>query len=53
MSVKAVEMVREIRYKHYKEIKDLPVEEQKALIMEKSERLQARYKATKEKTAPK
>ena len=53
MSVDAVEMVRKIRDKHYKEIKDLPVEEQKALIKKKSERLQARYTAAKEKTGPK
>jgi len=53
MSVKAVEMVRKIRDKHYKETKDLPVEEQKALIKKKSERLQARYRETKEKTSPK
>lgn len=53
MSVKAVEMVRKIRDRHYKETKDLSLEEQKALIKEKSERLQARYKSTKEKTAPK
>ncbi len=53
MSVKAVEMVRQIRDRHYQETKDLSVEEQKALIKEKSERLQARYKAAKEKAAPK
>ncbi len=51
MSVKAVEMVREIRDQHYRETKDLSVEEQKALFKEKSERLQARYKSTKEKMA--
>jgi hypothetical protein len=53
MSVKAVEMTRKIRDRHYKETKDLSAEEQKALIKEKSERLQARYKATKDKSAPK
>lgn len=53
MSVKAVEMVRKIRERHYKEIRDLPVAEQKALIKRKSESLQARYKSTKEKAAPK
>lgn len=53
MSVKAVEMVRKIRDQHYQKTKDLSVEEQKALIKEKSERLQARYKSNKEKMAPK
>jgi hypothetical protein len=53
MSVKAVEMVRKIRDRHYKETKDLSAKDQKALIKEKSERLQARYKDAKEKTAPK
>ena len=53
MSVDAVEMIRKIRDKHYKETKDLSVEEQKALIKKKSESLKARYKSTKEKAAPK
>lgn len=53
MSVKAVEMVRKIRDRHYEETKDLTVEEQKALIKQKSERLQVRYKTSKEKRAPK
>ncbi len=53
MSVKTVEMVRKIRDRHYKETKDLSAEDQKALIKEKSERLQTRYRDAKEKATPK
>lgn len=52
MSVKTVEMVRKIRDRHYKETKDLSAEDQKTLIKEKSERLQASIRSANEKTAP-
>ena len=40
MAVKAIEMVRKIRDKHYEETKDLSVEEQIKFVREKAERLQ-------------
>jgi hypothetical protein len=40
MAVKAVEMVRKIRDKHYEETKDLSVEEQIKFVKEKARRLQ-------------
>lgn len=40
MAVKAVEMVRKIRDKHYEETKDLTVEEQIKFVKDKSRKLQ-------------
>ncbi|HKZ41981.1 MAG TPA: hypothetical protein VJ044_13535 [Candidatus Hodarchaeales archaeon] len=40
MAVKAIEMVRKIRDKHYEETKDLLVEEQIKFVKEKARRLQ-------------
>ena len=53
MAVKAVEMVRKIRDQHYKQTKDLAVEEQIKIIKKKSEGLQKRLKAIKRSTADK
>ena len=53
MAVKAVEMVRKIRDQHYKQTKDLSVEEQIKIIQKKSEELQKRLKAIKRPTADK
>jgi len=44
MVVKAVEMVRKIRDKHYNETKDLSVDEQIKIIKTKSEELQKALK---------
>lgn len=44
MVVKAVEMVRKIRDKHYNETKDLSVDEQIKIIKTKSEELQKAFK---------
>jgi len=44
MAVKAVEMVRKIRDKHFEETKGLSVEEQIKFIREKSGELQKRLK---------
>lgn len=52
MSVKTVEMVRKIRDRHYKETKDLSAEDQKTLIKEKSERLQASIRQPMRKRHP-
>ncbi|MDO8141479.1 MAG: hypothetical protein Q6358_08275 [Candidatus Brocadiales bacterium] len=48
MVVKAVEMVRKIRDKHYKETKDLSVDEQIKIIKKKIRRI---TKNTQKKTA--
>ena len=40
MAVKAIEMVRKIRDKHYKETKDLSVREQIKFVRGKAKRLQ-------------
>ena len=40
MPVKAIEMVRKIRDKHYEETKDLSVKEQIKFVREKAKRLQ-------------
>lgn len=40
MAVKAIEMVRKIRDKHYEETKDLSVEDQIKFVQEKAKRLQ-------------
>jgi hypothetical protein len=53
MAVKAVEMVRKIRDQHYKQTKDLAVEEQIKIIKKKSEELQKRLKAIKRPTVDK
>jgi hypothetical protein len=42
MAVKAVEMVRKIRDRHYEETKDFSIEEQIRFIKEKSIQLQIR-----------
>jgi len=44
MTVKAVEMVRKIRDKHYDETKGLSVEEQIKAVKKKSEKLQKELK---------
>lgn len=44
MAVKAVEMVRKIRNKHYEETKGLSVEEQIKFVKKKSGELQKRLK---------
>jgi hypothetical protein len=40
MAVKAIEMVRKIRDKHYEETKDLSVKEQIKFVRDKAKRLQ-------------
>jgi hypothetical protein len=40
MAVKAIEMVRKIRDKHYEETKDLSIEDQIKFVQEKARRLQ-------------
>jgi len=40
MAVKAIEMVRKIRDKHYEETKELSVEEQIKFVKDKARRLQ-------------
>jgi len=42
MAVKAIEMVRKIRDKHYEETKNLSVEEQIKFVRDKAKRLQER-----------
>lgn len=51
MVVKAVEMVRKIRDKHYEDTKDLSVTEQIRFIKEKSKKLQEQLKRRKRSTA--
>jgi hypothetical protein len=51
MAVKAVEMVRKIRDKHYEETKGLSVEEQIKFVKEKSGELQKRLKRSQRSTA--
>ena len=53
MSIKAVNMVRKIRDRHYQETKDLSLEKQKEFIKAKSEKLQASYVASKRKATTK
>lgn len=53
MAVKAVEMVRKIRDKHYEEIKNLSVEDQIKFIKQKSKELQKRLKTSQRSTADK
>jgi len=45
MAIKAVEMVRNIRDRHYEEMKGLTVEEQIKLVKEKSRKLQEKLKS--------
>jgi len=51
MAVKAVELVRKIRDKHYEETKGLSVEEQIQFIRKKSKELQKRFKSSQRSTA--
>ena len=51
MAVKAVEMVRRIRDKHFEETKGLSVEEQIKFIKRKSEELQQKLKVGQRSTA--
>jgi len=51
MVVKAVEMVRKIRDKHYRQTKDLSVEEQIKIITRKSEELQKGLKRIRSSAA--
>lgn len=50
MAVKAVEMVRKIRDRHYEETKDLSVEEQIKFIKEKSIQLQRSFQGSRRST---
>ena len=51
MAVKAVEMVRKIRDRHYKETKDLSAQEQMKFVRKKSGQLQKRLKRSQRLTA--
>ncbi len=51
MAVKAVELIRKIRDKHYKETKGLSAEEQIKFIKGKSNDLQKRLKMSQRSTA--
>lgn len=51
MVVKAVELVRKIRDKHYEQTKDFSVEEQIEFVKKKSEKLQKRLKGTQSSVA--
>lgn len=51
MVVKAVEMVRKIRDKHYRQTKDLSLEEQIKIITRKSEELQKGLKRIRSSAA--
>jgi deoxyadenosine/deoxycytidine kinase len=51
MAVKAVEMVRKIRDKHYEETKEFSVEEQIKFVKKKSGELQKRLKRSQRSTA--
>lgn len=51
MAVKAVEMVRKIRDKHFKNIKGLSLEEQIKFYKKKSEKLQKMLKKSPHSTA--
>jgi hypothetical protein len=51
MAVKAVEMVRKIRNKHYEETKGLSVEEQIKLVKKKSNELKEKLKMVRRPTA--
>ncbi len=53
MSVKAVEMVRKIRDKHYEETKDLSTEEQLEYIQGKAEKLSRDFQRSQHSTADK
>ena len=50
MAVKAVEMVRKIRDKHYEETKNLSVEEQIKFVRDKANRLQGTFTDKKPST---
>jgi len=49
MVVKAVEMVREIRDRHYEETRNLPFEKQIEYIKKKSQKLQNEIKSARRK----
>lgn len=51
MAVKAVEMIRKIRDQHYKETKELSVQEQIKFVRKKSWELQKKLKRNKRPTA--
>ena len=51
MAVKAVEMIRKIRDQHYKETKELSVQEQIKFVRKKSWELQKILKRNKRSTA--
>ncbi len=51
MDVKAVEMVRKIRNKHYDRTGDLSVEEQIKIVKKKSEELKKNLKEVQRSTA--
>ena len=53
MPVKAVEMVRNIRDKHYAETKDLSTEEQLEYIRRKAEKLSRDFQGSQHSTADK
>ena len=50
MAVKAVEMTRKIRDKHYKQTKDMSVQEQIDFVRKKSEKLLQREKTGRRST---
>ncbi len=50
MAVKALELVRKIRDKHYKETRGLSVEEQIQFIRKKTKELQKRFKSSQRST---
>lgn len=51
MPVKAVEMVRKIRDRHYEETKDLSVAEQIKFVRRKAEKLQRKLKPKRSTTS--
>ena len=53
MSVKAVEMVRNIRDKHYAETKDLSTEEQLEYVQRKADKLSREFHGSRHSTADK
>ena len=53
MSVRAVEMVRNIRDKHYEETKDLSTEEQLEYIQRKAGKLSRDFQCSQHSTAGK
>jgi hypothetical protein len=50
MSVKAIEMVRKIRDKHYEETKELSAEEQIKFVRDKARRLQRTFVEKRQST---